>query len=221
MQDDSSPKRLKPTTSDRPRGILSKADRQFLAGESNLKEQSKRKRRKVIRQRVFHGILDFWLLVDYLSDKDVEQIFDQTRELFDEDLQFPPPFEFLNEHYRVGPASPDRVATTAFQESLVDMVAFATRGADQLNAIQPDEVIEAGMSKYLLEYGRTASVQSKEATISEMVDNLQAGNLNPYEFKYLLGKKIDDPDSADTYSKQLPHEPPEWMIERRKDNDGG
>lgn len=218
MSDDNSPKRLKPTTAERPRGILSKADRQFLAGESDLQDQSQRKRRKVIRQRVFHGILDFWLLVDYLSDKDVEQIFDQTKELFDEDLQFPPPFEFLHDHYRVGPTSPDRVATTAFQESLIDVVALAYQGADELNAIQPDEIIEAGMSKYLLDYGRTASVDSMEATVGEMEEKLRTGKLNPYEFKYLLGKGIDDPDSLHTESSQLPHKSHEWMIERRGDD---
>ncbi|PSP42793.1 hypothetical protein BRC68_10265 [Halobacteriales archaeon QH_6_64_20] len=63
---------------DRPRGILSAADRRFLRGEKKYKHrQSLLKRRATIRERVVNGILDFEVLLTELSENDREKIVDE------------------------------------------------------------------------------------------------------------------------------------------------
>lgn len=60
----------------RPRGILSPADRALLLGEAEMDhEQSRRNAEARIRQRVVDSIKDFDLLVHALKEKDRRQIF--------------------------------------------------------------------------------------------------------------------------------------------------
>lgn len=61
---------------DRPRGLLSPADRQYLLGTREMThEQSKRNAEARIRERVRQGVLDFGLLVHALPEKDRKQVF--------------------------------------------------------------------------------------------------------------------------------------------------
>lgn len=60
----------------RPRGILSPADRTFLAGEAEFtNEQSAYDARYRIRERLRHALLDFEFLFDHLSDHDRRKVF--------------------------------------------------------------------------------------------------------------------------------------------------
>ena len=62
---------------DRPRGVLSPADRAFLRGETEMThDQSRRNAEARIRKRVVNAIRDFTLLVHALKPKDREGIFD-------------------------------------------------------------------------------------------------------------------------------------------------
>lgn len=64
---------------DRPRGILSPADRELLLGEADMDhEQSRRNAEARIRQRVIDSIKDFDLLVHALKEKDRQQIFTKS-----------------------------------------------------------------------------------------------------------------------------------------------
>ncbi|MFB6307740.1 MAG: hypothetical protein ABEH35_00270 [Haloarculaceae archaeon] len=66
---------------ERPRGILSPADRAFLRGEADLdSEQSVYDARYRIRQRVQHALLDFTLLFERLDERDIGQVFDPGNE---------------------------------------------------------------------------------------------------------------------------------------------
>lgn len=61
---------------DRPRGILTEADRSFLKGKKEFSsEQSERDARYRIRQRIKNSILDFSIITRYLDSKDRDQIF--------------------------------------------------------------------------------------------------------------------------------------------------
>jgi hypothetical protein len=63
---------------DRPRGLLSQADREYLLGLTEMEhEQSKRNAEARIRKRVTNGILDFYLLIRNLERKDRRQIFEK------------------------------------------------------------------------------------------------------------------------------------------------
>lgn len=61
---------------DRPRGVLSPADRAYLLGTREMShEQSKRNAAARIRKRVRQAVLDFGLLVHALPEKDRTQVF--------------------------------------------------------------------------------------------------------------------------------------------------
>lgn len=68
---------MEPTDPDRPRGMLTSADREYLqADNSDISSKSEAQKRYRIRQRVTNGLLDFSLLVNRLPERDREQIFD-------------------------------------------------------------------------------------------------------------------------------------------------
>jgi hypothetical protein len=63
---------------ERERGVLSPADRAYLRGESDLASvQSERNTRARIRERVYDAVLDFELLVEYLSETDRTLVFEE------------------------------------------------------------------------------------------------------------------------------------------------
>ena len=67
------------TDTDRDRGILSPADRDYLLGDVEMShEQSKRNAEARIRQRIFDGVVDFDLLVPFLEEKDRRQVFERA-----------------------------------------------------------------------------------------------------------------------------------------------
>lgn len=66
---------------DRPRGILSKADRKYLvrpprARDEEYSRQGRNTRRSAIADRLENSLLDMYLLYDRLSDDDLREIFD-------------------------------------------------------------------------------------------------------------------------------------------------
>jgi len=63
---------------DRPRGMFSTADREFLLGESDIgeKSQAERNRRARIRERFYHTLLDFGL-VSAIERRDRRRIFSE------------------------------------------------------------------------------------------------------------------------------------------------
>ncbi|WP_439026149.1 hypothetical protein [Haloarchaeobius sp. DT45] len=66
---------------DRPRGLLSKADRRYLLGMTEMAhDQSRRNAEARIRKRVTNGIVDFYLLIRNLERKDRRQIFEKGLE---------------------------------------------------------------------------------------------------------------------------------------------
>lgn len=75
---------------ERPRGILTPADRALLRGEVEFEhKQQYSNRRQDIRQRIANGILDFQTIQHLLSDNDRKRIFrDPGRESDVEDPQF-------------------------------------------------------------------------------------------------------------------------------------
>lgn len=60
---------------DRPQGLLNPRYRRYLLGESDIEPytQSERDVRASIRQRLFHGLLDFALIYQFLEQRDIDQ----------------------------------------------------------------------------------------------------------------------------------------------------
>ncbi|GAA0647555.1 hypothetical protein [Salarchaeum japonicum] len=64
--------------SERPRGLLSAADRAYLRGDADLgSTQAERNARARIRDRVEHALLDFEVLLDGLGARDRELVFEK------------------------------------------------------------------------------------------------------------------------------------------------
>lgn len=186
------PERLAGKAGSRPRGILTDADREYLAGETDLKPQTERRRRQLIRERVFNALFDFWYLVDYLPQTDLDQIFDANQVMTDNDRELPLPYKFLHADSRARRDQQTRAASTAFRAALTDMVAFVVLAAQQVPDLDPAQVIESGMTKELQKRGQLASVQTREAAITYLVDELEAGDLNPIELEYLLDENREE-----------------------------
>jgi len=61
---------------DRPRGILTPADREYLISDkSGYSHQAQHKRKKAIKKRIVNALLDFALLENYLDEELREEIF--------------------------------------------------------------------------------------------------------------------------------------------------
>ena len=60
---------------DRPQGLLNRRYRKYLLGESDIEShtQAERDVRASIRQRLFHGLLDFALIHQFLEQRDIDQ----------------------------------------------------------------------------------------------------------------------------------------------------
>lgn len=121
---------------ERPRGILTEADRAYLRGETELaSEQSERNARARIRDRVHEGIRDFEVLIEHLSDRDRQLIFEKRFEemhgpdafdalvsalaflylgIDDTELSFE---EILREGINVAEAGRDRSASVTFDRT--------------------------------------------------------------------------------------------------------
>lgn len=80
-QDELSPALETAADAERPRGILTPSDRDFLLGrKTDYTEHSKKQKRNRIRRRVRNAILDFSLLYECLEDRDRRTVFDPDDE---------------------------------------------------------------------------------------------------------------------------------------------
>jgi len=66
------------------RGILTKDDREFLLGQKKLSEGGSYNRRRFIRDRLYHALLDFRLLYEFMPDRDRERVFDEIKDMGEE-----------------------------------------------------------------------------------------------------------------------------------------
>ncbi|MDQ2049474.1 hypothetical protein RBH26_03155 [Natronolimnohabitans sp. A-GB9] len=82
MSQDDVPESLQTAAdSDRPRGILTPSDRDFLLGrKTDYTDHSKKQKRNRIRRRVRNAILDFSILFEYMEERDRETVFDPDDE---------------------------------------------------------------------------------------------------------------------------------------------
>lgn len=65
---------------ERPRGIFSPRDRKYLLGQSDIEKgtQYERDIRADIRERMWNSLIDFYMLWEYVEDRDFQQTFDPT-----------------------------------------------------------------------------------------------------------------------------------------------
>lgn len=134
------------TDPERDRGILSPADRAYLRGETEFASaQAERNARARIRDRIYDAVLDFELLVDQLSDRDRELVFEN----------------------RAGTGD----GTEAF-DALVSAVAFLYRVTDDAH-VEFETILIEGISLAEAKQGRAATVEFDLTFHSLTVDQLR------------------------------------------------
>ncbi len=80
-QDEVPPSLETAADAERPRGILTPSDRDFLLGrKTDYTEHSKKQKRNRIRRRVRNAVLDFSILYECLEDRDRKTVFDPDDE---------------------------------------------------------------------------------------------------------------------------------------------
>lgn len=160
---------------DRPRGMLSPADRAFLLGETEMDhDQSRRNAEARIRERVTNTILDFDLLIHHLREKDRQQVFEKS---MDED---------------------------GFRQGLMAMLAFAYAGSkdagiDFAHLLEPavrktEEVQAASTLGSTVDVDVDFAVETTPATpLDDVTGKVDAGDpVTPAELFSLV---VDDADA--------------------------
>lgn len=132
-----------PDDHDRPRGILSPADRQYLTSDkSGYTHPAQHKRETAIRERVVNGILDFALLEHHLDDDLRNDIFGAF------DVQQPPDAD------ETGGPFADRLL---YATCISDLIAFLYRGLRAETDRHPpfETALETGVVQGEFEPGTT------------------------------------------------------------------
>lgn len=148
---------------ERPRGILSQADRAYLRGESDLAStQSERNTRARIRDRTYNAMCDFELLVERLPERDRRLIFEKRFENMD--------------------------GAAAF-DALVSAVSFLYRATED-TSLDFETVLHEGINMAEVRGGRVASVDLDltfhSLSVEQLRHKLEAGEaLSLTEIAYL------------------------------------
>ncbi|MDY6765422.1 MAG: hypothetical protein SV377_07055 [Halobacteria archaeon] len=188
---------------ERPRGIITPADRAFLRGEREFgHEQSRRNTRARIRKRIRNSILDFSVLVQHLDEKDREQIFDM------DDLK-----------------DDERNEVT---QGIIDALVFLYLGADDAG-IPFELLLEEGVKRGEEEQGYMAEVDLElevtrrinyDEIADDLVDRIETGERVPGgALRWLLGQDRIDPKSAREYIREVSQESTEGENEQDEDAD--
>lgn len=171
---------------DRPRGVLSRADREYLLGKTTMEhEQSRRNAEARIRKRIRNGIEDFYLIARRLERKDRRQVFDKNLE------------------------------AVSFRYGLLGMLTFAYMGTkesgmDFQHLVEPairraEEIYVAERLNSTVDVEVTLEVDVQAgATVETVADRIRDGQaVTPGEFFSLLAGDTDVVDEVDRVVLQL------------------
>ena len=186
------------STVERGRGILSKADREFLLGEKEeLTEQSKRDARYRIRKRLENALLDMRLLADLLEPEDRKLVFENTIEETPHNVVFGGAFTLLiaGTYDIVEPIEhvPD------YLEDSIGEAIFRT-------ILDIDE-------EYLVEAEVDIDVTREKPDIEPLLAKYNSGEETLQELQYLLRRDIIEYD-VNTAVRYLEHMRDEGVLER-------
>ncbi|MGM0605124.1 MAG: hypothetical protein ACQETB_05570, partial [Halobacteriota archaeon] len=156
---------------DRPRGILTPSDRDFLLGrKTDYTDHSRRQKRNRIRQRVHNAIVDFTLLFEHLQERDRRTLFDRSK-----------------------------AESQAYTRGVTDTLAFLYLGADGYHTPFGD-LLSAGVRKAETKRSgtdyRTVEVEFSvepvgEIDLREVVSKVRAGDVEEVtdgELRALVGR---------------------------------
>lgn len=174
---------------DRNRGILTKADREYLAGERDLTGQSERSARLRIRNRLEDGLLDLSFLSSYLRSEDREQV---ANSLFSRDsrsdIYFVKMFSLL---IRMIADAEDNLDRTV--EQLEETIDRALRGI--LSENYGDE--------YLIRLEVKIKPDLRQPNVDDLLEKYRNNEETYEEFRYL--QRLGELESIETETSQYNH----------------
>lgn len=175
---------------DRPRGILTNSDREYLAGQKDYEHpQSEANRKQKIRQRTVNAFQDFLLLISLMSEEERFKVFNE---------EIPP---------------------NRLTRSLEAMISFLYLGIEK-DSSELEKIVETGvyMGENYLKIGKWSGAAydvdvsisiERHPNLPELVEKLRDGNpdqLSPAEIGVLVRSgKLDSRDLEELEDTSLPH----------------
>lgn len=201
---------------DRPRGILTPADRRYLVGDkSGYSYQNQYKRNTAIKERIINGLLDFAIIENHLGEQIREEIFQSfgANTIFDEDSEvYSSEMQYLS--------------------SLSDIIAFLYRETKEQSGFHPpfSMFLEHGIVQGEFEPGTTyygnhqvdisfEQLPDKKVNVNSIIQRVKedgTDTLNETEMKSLI-EILARSDSINP--TKLQEEFTEWEKEFEKEND--
>lgn len=178
-------------TPDRPRGILTRRERKYYLGQSDIEPgtQAERSLRQSVRQHLTQAILDFTILYQCLETRDLDAVFEAKVAVDGE-----------------------RVPTGYVRNSVKDMIAFLYRHVD--NEYRFERLVTEGIERAVHHAGWSAQVNVDiDVELEEPIDDihtrlkedgpdavsrgelrtlLEAGELSDLEYAKLLVERSED-----------------------------
>lgn len=172
---------------ERPRGVLSHADRKYLIGPEIPSRQAAHARKSAILDRTTESLRDGWLLAHYLPDEDVKRIRDRLRVGGEFHELRPTPPELREGSSSIEGVAPHEVrsAPGEMHRGLVGMIALLWRlyGDDEAAFERlVAEGVRAGISETRAgRWSADVSIEPtriEEANVPDVIERLEAGEHN-------------------------------------------
>lgn len=177
-----------PYFKDRPRGILTPHEREYLSGESEIEEGSQQERsiRQSIRNHVIHSILDFSIIRANLEDRDREMVFTPSVDGNIEPIEF-----YKNSNLTPADRPPEELAKVPVNyvnAAAIDIISFLFQQFDNPNSFarKTEEAIER--SAYTAGHDIRADVEIDVEVgepIEEIYDRLEQDGIVAMELREL------------------------------------
>lgn len=153
MVKDETNKELTASKPDRQRAILTKRERKYFLGQSDIEPRSQAERtlRQNVRARLTNAILDFPILAQKMEQRDLDRVFRAEIEV---------------------DGAPERMSTEYVKRSMIDMVALMFRVQD--NPVAFANTIEKGIKRAALVTGHDARVDVDiDVELTRSVDEIR------------------------------------------------
>lgn len=182
-------------SSDRPPSLLTPEQRRYLRPKEDPESGRDRDIRYRIRERTLNGLVDFWLLLEYLEYEDWEILFDPERgepdffdQLHNREREFPHSrYRFLYPTPEDWAAEAKPKGTVAFESMFADVIAFLYIASTHLSRSDFEGILDEGITKALREKRQVAEtrITLRDPSRKKMLERAETHGLNVEEMRLL------------------------------------
>lgn len=182
-------------TSDRMPSLLTPQQRSYLRPNGDPEPDRDRDIRYRIRERTLNGLVDFWILLEYLEHEDWELLFDPERgeptfldRLQNRERVFPHSrYRFLYPTPEEWATDPKSKGTVAYESMFADVIAFLYKASTHLPKTDFEGIIDEGITKALREERQVAetSINLRDPSREELFKRAATHRLNVEEMRQL------------------------------------